>query len=56
MICKDCADAADTNRPELHDVCKDTIRSLHCTCQHRVGAVVIKRDGANVKETNGDGS
>lgn len=53
MICSDCARAADQNKPKLHKKCKQS----HCTCQHRVGAVVIKSGGANVKETvNGDGS
>jgi hypothetical protein len=56
MICKSCAEAADEGNHNLHQICEASTQSLHCTCQHRVGAVVIKKDGANVKENNGDGS
>jgi hypothetical protein len=49
MVCKLCAEAADTNKLELHKICEESSLSSHCTCQHRVNAIVIK-SGAHPKD------
>lgn len=55
MICKLCAEAADTQNLELHKDCAASKHSAHCTCQHRVAIVkcgVTRKNEGN----NGDGS
>lgn len=58
MICKRCAKAADKKKPKLHRKCAESSRNSHCTCQHRVGAIIIVKSGATqtIEDNNGDGS